>query len=829
MSSHPADHAPPSLHAKGDPVCAGCDMRLAITLGCAVVLPPRAVTRHVASLALVVLASACGDKKEAGKDASATKDAAVPADATLADAVALTADAEPAPGRTEHAVYDLVDNRHAAHRMVAGDLVLDASGVAFARYTRFGVPVRRWRYGQVLDGQRVAVPDKLALLEVPLTVEQARTSTQLSMRVYASTEMVVELKANGRKASKDSRVDLAQGWQTVAFAIDAGRFFVGENQLVLESRTAKKKDKDKKADPDKKADKDPKGKKAKKSDPQLGVQWIRVGDPRPLDDRDPRVAAVFDPAAHAIALDKDETLTWFVSLPDGAHLVSDVTPGCSIEVRARPSADAFAGGALAGTGARVDLTAMGGKVVALTLTARDCDRATLIRPHITLQGEAPAPLAKAPPPKYIVLWVMDALRADRVPTFTPGARAQTPNFDELAKTSAVFRQYYVQGNESQTSHSSVWTGVYPAVHNVRMAGVGGAWSIDKDFDVIANTLSTVGTMMTTAVTGNGFVNDSGGYARGFKEFRNMMREKGVINGVIYGAAIVDAALGQLDKARTEPTYLFLGTIDTHGPWIARKPWIDIYSPGRYDGPFKEYGTAKDLGFKPGSMGCSIIPPPADIERLKAIYDSAISYQDKQLGRFIEQLRTWGIWDETMLIITADHGEEFFEDRRCGHGGSLRDTLIRVPLLVHDPSRFPGGTVVDEGAEGVDVFPTIVDALGLDVPAQIQGHSLAPLAQGRGRGWASPSYASMYEYAHAMRIGRWKIRVPKTGVPIIGDMVDDPGEMKEFSAQRPVERRMLTDNIGLFLALRAQWNKNPWGVVTNVTPEGAKALDEASVP
>ena len=86
---------------------------------------------------------------------------------------------------------------------------------------------------------------------------------------------------------------------------------------------------------------------------------------------------------------------------------------------------------------------------------------------------------------------------------------------------------------------------------------------------------------------------NGGYARGFKEFRNMMREKGpdVINGVIYGQEIVDAALAQLDKRRTEPTYLFFGTIDTHGPWIARKPWIDIYSPRPYNGPFQDYGTA----------------------------------------------------------------------------------------------------------------------------------------------------------------------------------------------------------------------------------------------
>ena len=142
----------------------------------------------------------------------------------------------------------------------------------------------------------------------------------------------------------------------------------------------------------------------------------------------------------------------------------------------------------------------------------------------------------------------------------------------------------------------------------------------------------------------------------------MMRETGVENNFIPGQKIVDAALAQLDKHRDDPTYLFLGTIDTHGPWIARKPWIDIYSPGPYHGPFQEFGTAKDLGFKAGSMGCSIIPPPADIERLRAIYDSAVSYHDQQVGRLVAQLKSWGIWDQTMLIITADHGEELFEDQ-----------------------------------------------------------------------------------------------------------------------------------------------------------------------
>ncbi len=751
-------------------------------------------------LVLVLAVTACGSKKQPAHD-----DAAAPRDATrVADAVAVAVienDAAPAPTRVEHAVWSLVDNRHAAHRFVDGELILDAADVGFARYTKFGVPAPRWHLGQTVGGVRAATADRLAALELPLTVEQARTTMQLTARVFGADAQSLTLKINGRPANKDPRIELAEGWQTIAFAIDPGRLGVGENLLVFET--------------------------SGKGRGKVAFAWLRLGAARELSESDPRSAVAFDPKGD-LELAKDAGVTYFVTVPDGAHLVADVTPPCAIEVRARPSADAFAGGVLAGAAARVDLTAMAGKVVALSLVARGCPRAKIAAPRITLHG--PAPVAQPPgvPPRYVILWVMDALRADKIPIFTPGARAQTPNFDELAKSSAVFRQYYVQGNESQTSHSSMWSGVYPARHNVRLAGVGGTWKLPADLPLIATQLSEAG-LFTTAATGNGFVNADGGYARGFKEFRNLMREKNIDNGIIYGETIVDAALGQLDKHRAAPTYLFMGTIDTHGPWIARKPWISIYSPGPYRGPFQEFGTAKDLGFRAGSMGCSIIPPPADVERLRAIYDSAVSYHDKQVGRLVEQLKSWGIWDQTMLVITADHGEELFEDRRCGHGGSLRDSLTRVPLLIHDPARFPGGTLIEEGAEAVDLLPTMLEAVGAPAVKTVQGQPLEPLAQGIGRGWPTPSYASMYEYAHAMRIGRWKARVGKAGVAIIGDLVDDPDETTDLSQSKPVERRMLTDNLGLFLALRVQWNKHAWGPVTNLTPAGAAALDEATTP
>jgi arylsulfatase A-like enzyme len=749
-------------------------------------------------------------------DAARAATAARLADPAASRAPTGLAGSDPAV-RVEHTAFRLVDNRHAVHRYTDGDLVIDAADIGLARYTRFNTPVARWRFGQDVDGERAAVADRLAVLEVPLSAAQASHITFVTARVHGADDQTLTLKVNGRKPGKDASVDLVDGWITVSLPVARGYFTAGENLLVLETSG-------------------PRG--------NVAVQWLRFGSS--IGNRDPRADATFDPEADTLTLAKDASLAWYLTIPDGAHFVASIdgrgTPTgsaaewrrgsidapCRVELRARASDDRFAGGLLRADAPRVDLARMAGRVVALTLTARDCPRVTLRAPRITLHGPEPIARPRAAPPRYVLLWVMDALRADKLPIFTPGARAHTPNFEELAKTSTVFRQYYVQGNESQTSHSSMWTGLYPAVHGVRLAGVGGAWRIGTQFDVLAQEIRAAG-FTTLAVTGNGYVNEDGGYARGFQEFRNMMRETGVENGVIFGQQIVDAALQKLDRHRTEPAYLFFGTIDTHAPWIARKPWIDVYSPGPYRGPFQQYGTAKDLGFKPGSMGCGVIPAPADIERLRAIYDSAVSYHDVQVGRLVQQLQSWGIWDQTMLIITADHGEELFEDRRCGHGGSLRDSLTRVPLLIHDPARFPGGTIVDEGAEGVDIMPTVLTAVGAQVPTGSQGAPLAALAQGVGRGWPRPSYASQYEYAHAMRIGRWKLRVGVRGTPLVGDMAADPGETTNVATTHVVERRMLTDNLGLFLALRTQWRKREWGVVTNLTAAGARALDEVSTP
>jgi len=125
-------------------------------------------------------------------------------------------------------------------------------------------------------------------------------------------------------------------------------------------------------------------------------------------------------------------------------------------------------------------------------------------------------------------------------------------------------------------------------------------------------------------------------------------------------------------------------IDTHVTWRAKSPWIEKYDGG-YKGRFAtEYGddgpnasNGKDLTDK-------------EKDHVRALYDSNVSYQDDLLGQLVEKLETWGVWDQTMLIVTADHGDELWEDGRVGHGGSERETLLHVPLLIHYPPMFPAG-------------------------------------------------------------------------------------------------------------------------------------------
>src|SRR5678815_3199798 len=182
---------------------------------------------------------------------------------------------------------------------------------------------------------------------------------------------------------------------------------------------------------------------------------------------------------------------------------------------------------------------------------------------------------------------MDTLRGDRVRLVNPKARAEVPNLVALAAAGVDFRQFYVQGNESQTSHSSFWTAQYPANHHVITAGPRTNYQLSARFPQLGPIMRDLG-FHTVGVTGNGNIEDWTGYTRGFDDFENLI-EAGTSHTLGYklpGKVVIERALPYLDD-RSRPIFLFLGTIDNHKPWLAHKPWIDRYHPEPYRGYFED--------------------------------------------------------------------------------------------------------------------------------------------------------------------------------------------------------------------------------------------------
>jgi arylsulfatase len=479
-------------------------------------------------------------------------------------------------------------------------------------------------------------------------------------------------------------------------------------------------------------------------------------------------------------------------------------------VQATPSEGSAVTGKLVGRGSAVDLGKLAGKPARLELTASGCPSARLAGAALVVPGPAPV-FKRGAAPKHVVLWVMDSLRADRVRTIIgEAARPEVPVMDELAQSSAVFTQAYVQGNETKCSHASMWTSLYPVNHKMIPPNE----RIDPKWVTVEEVAKSAG-MTTSGESANGYITPKRGFGEKWDRFRNHIHEGGGLR--------AEDVLTKGIESITEPTspwLLYLGTIDTHVSWRAKEPWFSTYDPEPYSGRFKDEASGVDMGkVASGSLKIS----DRDKKRIIAIYDSNVSYQDQQVGVLLAKLKEWGVAGDTMLVIIADHGDEQFEAGRVGHGGSILDTLVHVPLFIHYPPMVPAGKVA-EGAEVVDIVPTIADALGVKPDDNWQGESLLPLVNGVGGGYPRMSMASHYENAHAGRMGPWKAFYA-AGKGKLFDVVKEPDETHDIQKDNPIAMRMVSDALWLLRTYNAEWKKSRWGNPANVTAAFAADMGE----
>ena len=399
---------------------------------------------------------------------------------------------------------------------------------------------------------------------------------------------------------------------------------------------------------------------------------------------------------------------------------------------------------------------------------------------------------QAPAPTNVIVFLVDTVRADKLRPFNPESRVETPGLDAWARRTAVFQQGHTQENWTKPSVATLLTGLLPWQHTA----TSGEAVLPNSVEMLSERLGDAG-FQTGAFICNGYVSDKFGFEQGWGSFRNYIRE-----GRRTQARFVAADVLEWLDARDEeqPFFLYVHTIDPHVPYMPPESTLALYDPDPYEGPI-DFGRDRELleKIKSGSLRTSA----RDRVRLEALYDGEITYHDVHFGSILEGLERRGLDDNTMVVFTADHGEEFFDHESCGHGHSLYEELLHVPMMIRVPGRTDARVDVAEPVGLVDVVPTVLEALGHEVPADLPGRSLLSLIEGRSTDAPTPVVSGFMEGWRSVVVGHYKL-IQRTHRRVMAyDLEQDPGELEDIAETRPLLVRYLRAMLGLRLAGRTR--------------------------
>ena len=359
-------------------------------------------------------------------------------------------------------------------------------------------------------------------------------------------------------------------------------------------------------------------------------------------------------------------------------------------------------------------------------------------------------------PRNVVLVSIDTLRSDRL-GFYGASRPTTPVLDRLAAQGTVFDVAIAQAPWTLPSHATMLTGLYGCVHG---AVDGIASRLDPGVVPLAGMLRAAG-YTTAAFTEDGFVLP-GVFAAGFGRYQQ------------YGNSLeaqiehtVGAAIDWLRSTPNQPFFLFVHTYETHSPYSAPPPYASMFA---------------DTSDRPKAPGGEA----PDREEKLARYDGAIRYADSVLGRLFDELDHLGLADRTLVVVTSDHGEAFGEHGYDGHGQSMHDEVMRVPLLFRSPGLVEPGRRAAGMVGLIDLVPTVLDLLSMEPPYALQGISLAPLLRtgsvpGRAPARVLFGENELWHRRIAARSDRWKILFDE-GTTEVFDLKADPGEREARPAE-----------------------------------------------
>ncbi len=342
---------------------------------------------------------------------------------------------------------------------------------------------------------------------------------------------------------------------------------------------------------------------------------------------------------------------------------------------------------------------------------------------------------------HVLLITLDTCRADRLGCYG-NETVQTPHLDALAAESTLFENAFTPIPSTLPSHCSIMTGLYPAAHGVHDNGV---YVLAEEADTLAECFQekgyATGAFVSAFVLDAQFNLDQGfttyddevdlplsgddpskvpqnlpaGQRRWFQQLATAYQRR--------APPITKRALTWLREQGDRPWFLWAHYFDPHAPYQAPGKWETKYDPN-YQGAMDGTTGAFWKAVRERSLDRE-----KDLRHMRARYDGEVSYMDEWIGELLEGVRREGLWDDTVVIIVADHGEAFGDHGQVWeHNGELYDEVMKVPFLLRRPDGVGAGTRVNGLVRTIDVAPTVLDLLGWDAWAGIQGVSLVPLTE-----------------------------------------------------------------------------------------------------
>lgn len=349
-----------------------------------------------------------------------------------------------------------------------------------------------------------------------------------------------------------------------------------------------------------------------------------------------------------------------------------------------------------------------------------CQCADIDTVHDTVYTESKAEYRKTGPD--IVLIVLDTLRPDHLSQYGY-ALDTSPGLASFAKVATQFNNAWAPSPWTLPSTTSILTGLHPLQHGMRHPGD----ILPPAMDTLAERLREEG-WRTAGFSHNVSVSPRHGMNQGFDSF---VINTGKVLAYPHARRMINLAEEWVGQNQEGPAFLYLQPMNCHGPYkvpTSKATALLGRTPSRqfryYEGPMRSVMSE-------GKAAARKNVKPNYIKSAIEQYDTSIRYETDEVAGFLRELKSANRYDNAMIILTADHGEEFFEHGGFSHGYSLHTEVLAVPLMI----KYPGQTkasVVEAPVSLLDIYPTVLETLGIAVPASVEGRSLLTLSRGEER-------------------------------------------------------------------------------------------------